>query len=1021
MKKKALFALLCVSFLLPSCTGASQNKSSSGSSSESQSSSSGSSSSSSSSSGGGSSSSSSEQPPIDEKVVEEYMAQLAKTSQANHFYYHYYRYDKKAEDYNNWDVWAWRYRPNEGQGVRFDWTGRTTAEDGLTASGNATIDSLGYVTTDIDLAGTYKGGWNAATKKMNVISDITFMTDGNVPTQMGFQIVYSSSRLEDGSNFWKNDGGDQFLKLEDFALANENGGTSYHAFVYQDHVGLATPIPVAGASDVVDPFSKDDGTNVTYGKDEYNTADWTDKPIQPSSTKFKNDIGVGYQIMVASFADSDGDGFGDIYGIEQKLDYLEQLGVKALWLTPIQKSDSYHGYDISDYLSVDEKFGSSESPAAKAAGGVSDETAMADYKHLLDAAHEKGMVVVMDLVLNHTSTTNKWFINSAQLEKNFRAFYQWGNHEEQSEVIKEANYWYPYGDHVYSYYAKFGSSMPELNFAYADTRAAVEAVAKNWCEIGVDGFRMDAVKHIFLEDEIAKDLNDTYISDTGSGINYSSDLTKNLNFWRELNYEVKKSYPNAFFVGENFDGHAYHVAPFYEGFDSLFDFYSYFNLTSIASSFVNNGSTGAYGAYTATTAGQFNDPSKGYSAASDADLFGNKTKSIKYANGWNFVGLFDTYNKYRTGGTSATASSGYEMINGAFTSNHDIARNINRVVGNKYDANGLTAQGEVTASNYDKALSYSTLVEVSQLMLPGLTWIYYGDELGMTGNFDAGKDAHSAYADLAYRQPMKWTNDGKVGDGSMTTGYGISGSEASVKWDSVNASSTVKSAEEQLSRNDSHFATISSFAKAKNANKALINGVYAPYYNDITDDDGKKSILSFTRTLGDDSYRVVVNFGYNSHNLSVDANADIVASYNGGSRTIIPARSAILFKLNGSGEGGGGGGEHITSGYGIKFINKDAEFAATKIGDKDPQGRDQYMTGTIEFKAGDEFQLYDFGESVGFVDNIDAYSFGDSGGTGTKWKEYLEKGATSYTVKKDFTASVYIKLKWKDNLVYFAL
>ena len=161
------------------------------------------------------------------------------------------------------------------------------------------------------------------------------------------------------------------------------------------------------------------------------------------------------------------------------------------------------------------------------------------------------------------------------------------SHETQT-AIKEDNYWYPYGDHPYSYYAKFGSSMPELNYSYQATRDAVIDMAKYWCSLGVNGFRMDAVKHLFLNDEVTTDTNDTIINDistdpkTGKTLNYSSNLTKNINFWREVNSRVKTSYPNAFFVGENFDGHAYHVAPFYEGFDSLFDFYSYFNITSSA-------------------------------------------------------------------------------------------------------------------------------------------------------------------------------------------------------------------------------------------------------------------------------------------------------------------------------------------------------------------------------------------------------------------------------------------------------
>lgn len=963
---------------------------------------------------------------IDGETVRKYMDGLKKTSKGNHFYFHYLRTAQTAADFNNWDLWVWPYRPIEGQGVRFDWVGRTTASDKMSATGDATIDSLGYVTTEIDLTKTYDGGWNAETKRMGG-KTVDYLPADSITDdlQIGTQIVYSESRIS-GSGFWKNDGGNTFHLLKNYELANDDGSKSYHVFSYEDHAAKPTSTPVVSAGNIDDPFANDDGKNVTYGQDKYKTANWTDKAIQATSDTFLKTAGVGYQIMVSSFADSDGDGFGDIYGIQTKLKYLKDLGVKVLWLTPIQKSDSYHGYDIADYLVVDAKFGSKVSPAGQANNGaVTEDTAKADYKALLDAAHAEGMLVVMDLVLNHTSTTNNWFISSAQLDAATRGYYQWGNNETDKENISEAKYWYPYGDHVYSYYAKFGSSMPELNYAYADTRTAVEVMAKNWCEFGVDGFRMDAVKHIFLEDEIDKDNNDTYISDTGSGINYSSDLTKNLNFWRELNYEVKKSYPNAFFVGENFDGHAYHVAPFYEGFDSLFDFYSYFNLTSHASYFYHGGNlekdtedptaTGAYnGAHAASFAGQWNSSGTPYSANSDAELFGNKSKSIKYGSGWNLAGTFDTYNKYRTGGSSASATNGYSMINGAFTSNHDIARAINRIAGTKSNQNGLTQQGVVTDTNYNDLAKYTKLVEAVELMLPGLTWIYYGDELGMTGNFAAGKTAKSGYADLAYRQPMKWKQGGKVGDGSMTTGYKISGAEDPVVWDAINASAKVVDAETQAASTTSHYATIAAFANAKNKDQALINGVYAPYYNDITDQGAQKSVLSFTRTLGSTSYRVVANFGTNA--VSLSTGGTLVASSGTASASSVGGVSVALIKLDGT---PGGGGDPVGSGFGLKFGDGTTK-QGTALSEKDLQGRDQYAIYSCSFKKDDTFSLYDFGNDATWVITIDPYSFG-ANGDASKVAAYVTKGTNSYTVVKDFTADVYIKIKNNDDQIYFGL
>ena len=861
--------------------------------------------------GGSNSTSSEDSEPSDTTVpshtqdeVDEYMDNLKATSVADHLYVHYYRFNHTASSYNKWDIWAWPYKPKEGEGHRFDWKGRTTSSDRLTASGDAIVDDFDFATADIDLTKDYDGGWTANVGGGGTMggSPTNFYTDATktkLDNKVGLQLVQSESRIS-GSGFWKNDGGQVYLNLPDFALTNSDNTTSYHVFFVQDKVQYYTALP-PGVETIVDPFAKDDGTNVTYGNSAYANADWNDKALKPSSSTFlnggesilTNGAGVGYQIMVSSFADSDGDGFGDIYGIEQKLDYLEQLGVNVLWLTPIQMSDSYHGYDISDYLSVDPKFGSKTSPAGVANGGeVTSDTAKADYKSLINAAHAKHMAVVMDLVINHTSTTNTWFIQSAQLDKALRGYYQWGNNKTQATDINENKYWYPYGDHVYSYYAKFGSSMPELNYAYASTRSAVTSMALNWCEFGVDGFRMDAVKHIFLDEEVTRSNSDTVILDvsenptTHKQQDYSSNLSKNLNFWREVNYTVKERYPNAFFVGENFDGHAYHVSPYYEGFDSLFDFYSYFNLTSMASRSFRNGSTGSYqgslssflGAYDATSTDK-------YKASSDTSLAG--AKQIKYEGGWNLKGVLDTNNKYRTGGSAPSDTNGYSSINGVFTSNHDIARCINRIAGSNWSSSGLEEQGEVTTSNFNNLDTLSTLVEITELMLPGCTWIYYGDELGMTGNLQ-GKKSTDGYADLVYRQPMKWRQDGQAGDGSMTCDYSITGSGASVGWDNINSTAAVKDAETQVASGTSHYANISKFAQIKGSTPALIKGNYKA--EEISGNANYASVI--TRTLGSEVYKYYVNFGNTTiskdginlpaRSCALAKNGSVIASYNTG-------------------------------------------------------------------------------------------------------------------------------------------
>lgn len=791
--------------------------------------------------------------------VKAYMDSLEANSKPNTLYLHYYRFGNSAADYEPWDIWAWPYRPLEGEGARFDWNGRVQSADHMSASGDAEVDDFGGATVEIDLTKTYDGG---TTNKGHSIggTPVSFYANEEktaFDTRIGIQVVKSADRLSDSGDFWGNDGGNVYLDLEDASMTTTfelEGGKAHHIFLLQEKVGSPQALPFTEMSD---PYEYDDGTNTT-DKAIYQTADWNDKPVSKTSKTWKDGVGVGYQIMVASFADSDGDGFGDIYGIEQKLDYLEGLGVKALWLTPIQLSDSYHGYDISDYLQVDPKFGSKESPAAKAAGKVTMATAMEDYKSLLEKAHARGMKVVMDLVLNHTSTSNKWFVSSSQLDEEHRGYYQWGNHKTNSS-INQKNCWYPYGEHDYSYYAKFGSGMPELNFSYQNTREAVEDIALTWCSLGVDGFRVDAVKHIYMADEIPSSLTsgDTIISDVAAAGDYSSDLTKNLNFFRELSATIKKEYPNAFFVGENFDGHAFHVAPYYEGFDSMFDFYAYFKMTNLAASAYDTNARNKKW----NSAGSFMTPGEKWNSSADGVKNGSKEYAVidgKY--GWNLPELYKAYDTYR----------GDTALPGTFTSNHDIARNINRIAGSFDSATcEIAEQGKVTSSNYTELNKKSLITKAAQILFPGCTWIYYGDELGMTGNFEAGKNSHSDYADLAYRQPMKWVDKGVKGDGSFTTSYSINGAAATIAWDEVNASSLVASAEKQAADANSVYSKLAKVVAFKNAHPSLISGTFS--------DAGSNDYVLKWKSAGAETFTISADLVNNALTVTGSASLSIKA------------------------------------------------------------------------------------------------------------------------------------------------
>ena len=781
-----------------------------------------------------------------EEEIRAYVEGLKASSEPGHLYFHYYRFNNTAASYNEWDIWCWPYRPKEGEGVRFDWNGRTTSADHLSATGDAEFDDFGGTVADIDLTKKdYDGGARNRGKAIGGTTVDYYQNDGvTLDTQIGIQVVKSASRTNPEGEFWTNDGGDLHIDLEDpeqvMTVDLQGGKKAWHVFALQDKVADYGANVI---NDLSDPFEDDDGTNVTRGNPAYDDVDWNQTaPKQATSPAFKDSVGVGYQIQVASFADSDGDGFGDIYGITSKLDYLEKLGVKALWLTPVQKSDSYHGYDISDYEAVDEKFGSTVSTAAIANGGkITPATAMADYLELIEKAHAKGMKIVMDLVLNHTSTSNKWFIKSAQLDDTYRGYYQWGNHETDPGNINEKKCWYPYGDHAYSYYAKFGSSMPELNYQFKATRDAVNQMSVNWVRKGVDGFRLDAVKHIFMKDEVKTSAGDVIINDVAAKGDYSSNLTKNLHFYRELNKAVKAVNPNAFFVGENFDGSAFQVSPFYEAFDSMFDFWGYFNFTTAASR--------AIGHYT----GAGRNWSTIFTENSPYNAGGNTYYSGKNYQ-WNLSSILTSYNDFRGG----------SALPGFFTSNHDIARVINRIHSSAGDDNGISEQGNVTIQDYAKFRKAADLCKAIEILMPGCTWIYYGDEIGMTGNFPNGKDSKSDYADLWWRQPMKWKHGGQVGDGSMTTGFAITGSAASIVWDEINSSSVVVDATSQSGNNDSEFSKLARIIKFKNSNPALITGA-------VSDAGSTNTVMKFKNG----NYTITVDFTQSKVTVSGAGSLDV--------------------------------------------------------------------------------------------------------------------------------------------------
>ena len=237
----------------------------------------------------------------------------------------------------------------------------------------------------------------------------------------------------------------------------------------------------------------------------------------------KNDI--YYQIFVRSFADSDGDGIGDLKGITNKLSYLTDLGITALWLTPIHPTISNHGYDIVDYYDINPDFGT-----------------MADFEELLKEAHKLDIKIIMDAVFNHTSEHNNWYKEALNdLDSSYRDFYIWPSNAKPGQAANESF-----------------SFTRDLNLRNPKVVDELEKILLFYLEKGVDGFRFDAVKHFFSKD---------YDKNFSSSPNFEGGMVL-----RELKQRVRKEHPNVYFVGEYFDYSINMYKDYYLGADSMFNF-----------------------------------------------------------------------------------------------------------------------------------------------------------------------------------------------------------------------------------------------------------------------------------------------------------------------------------------------------------------------------------------------------------------------------------------------------------------
>lgn len=251
----------------------------------------------------------------------------------------------------------------------------------------------------------------------------------------------------------------------------------------------SAPLVPSASPPVASPVASPGPTVVGPGSTTGGAPTCVDRtPPDPGPAPWWHDR-VFYEVFVRSFADGDGDGIGDLRGLIDRLDYLndgdpattDDLGVTALWLMPVAASPSYHGYDVTDYRTIEPDYGTN-----------------ADFVELVAAARARGMEIIVDLVLNHSSVEHPWFEASAAADRTYADWYVWADERPQVSGPAGRPVWHERDGRYY--YGFFWEGMPDLNVANAAVTAEIDDIASFWVdELGAAGFRLDAARHL-IED-----------------------------------------------------------------------------------------------------------------------------------------------------------------------------------------------------------------------------------------------------------------------------------------------------------------------------------------------------------------------------------------------------------------------------------------------------------------------------------------------------------------------------------------
>ena len=439
---------------------------------------------------------------------------------------------------------------------------------------------------------------------------------------------------------------------------------------------------------------------------------------------------VCYEIFVRSFRDSDGDGIGDLNGLTQSLDYINDgdprtttdLGARCVWLMPVAESPSYHGYDVSNYYRVEPDYGTS-----------------ADFRRMVSAAHRRGIRVLVDLVLNHASSEHPYFKEALRDPTSpYRDWFRWSATNPKIKGPWGQEVWHKSPVRDEYFYGVFWSGMPDLNYEHAPVRREADKVARFWLrDMGVDGFRLDAV---------------SFLVESGDTLSHSRRTHAVL---RDFASGVRRASPNAFTIGEVWDSTGTILSYYPDQLDAYFAF-----------------------------------------PVSDGILDAVRTGSAK--------SLLLELMRYQRALPPDRWSP--------FLRNHDQTRTVTALGGD-------TARARLAASIL--------------LTLPGLPFVYYGEEIGMTGD----------KPDEMLRTPMQWT--GGAG-GGFTRG---------TPWEPLQKDAGVVNVAAQQSDSGSLLTMYKRLIRLRATNSALASGELIPLR---ASSDG---VLAYVRRDARRAVLVVSNLG----------------------------------------------------------------------------------------------------------------------------------------------------------------